>query len=733
MTTVRRLKAVSAALAVTAVFTCSHVWGDSTNKDQNNRRVEGISNPAPAKTEAATDDQTSKSSRGNIFTYRTREGETLFAWKVQPKLKTPPARPRDILLMVDTSASQVGLPAAMAQQIVRAVIDAAGERDRVAVWTANLPGASRNLTRAFCTPKAKKDGKDVLTKEVEAALQALKDEVPLGLTDLQAALPKAIDSFDQKEEGRQRVLVFLGDGMSIPPLDEKERLRLAEKMVGREIAFYSVPLGPRFDWKNLHGLASATGGLAVRVLPTDRLETLTERLQKAVAEPIFYPSEFRFSEAVTEFYPTKLPPLRGDASTLVVGRLKPGREVTYTAEGAMAGEKAHVETTEAIPDAEIDNFFLVGMVDQWKKSGSPSAPATLRADRALPLAFQAAQWARDDLKAQGDLALEQNHLEDAGKLFEAAWKLDPDDAEADAGRKVVEKLRQGTITREQIQRSLVKPNDTVLQISKRDKNRTGNDRLGRDNVTVKRAPLKELLAQAEPRPGPKPEVAPRADQGTLERQQRMRWAVEAQRVTDIVDDALRQARRILPSDPDGAKELLKNTYANVRDNAELPDKTKQTLLSRVETALRNVEVEGARIKRGLDERLQRLADAERRFKGEMERMSANDKLRARMLSFENLMNEARFVEAYQEAQALREEAVTRGLPVPPAATAAYDMSLNASHLRQLEDLKRRREEGYLLTMMQVERSHVPFPDEPPVQFPPAKVWQELTKLRKAKY
>src|SRR5262249_8011074 len=257
--------------------------------------------------------------------------------------------------------------------------------------------------------------------------------------------------------------------------------------------------------------------------------------------------------------------------------------------------------------------------------------------------------------------------------------------------------------------------------------------LGRDNVTVKRAPLKELLAQAEPRPGPKPEVAPRADQGTLERQQRMRWAVEAQRVTDIVDDALRQARRILPSDPDGAKELLKNTYANVRDNAELPDKTKQTLLSRVETALRNVEVEGARIKRGLDERLQRLADAERRFKGEMERMSANDKLRARMLSFENLMNEARFVEAYQEAQALREEAVTRGLPVPPAATAAYDMSLNASHLRQLEDLKRRREEGYLLTMMQVERSHVPFPDEPPVQFPPAKVWQELTKLRKAKY
>ncbi|MCE9533891.1 MAG: hypothetical protein K8T89_22600, partial [Planctomycetes bacterium] len=36
----------------------------------------------------------------------------------------------------------------------------------------------------------------------------------------------------------------------------------------------------------------------------------------------------------------------------------------------------------------------------------------------------------------------------------------------------------------------------------------------------------------------------------------------------------------------------------------------------------------------------------------------------------------------------------------------------------------------LLTMMQVEKSHIPYPDEPPVHFPPSKVWKDLLQLRK---
>src|SRR5262249_6167860 len=36
-------------------------------------------------------------------------------------------------------------------------------------------------------------------------------------------------------------------------------------------------------------------------------------------------------------------------------------------------------------------------------------------------------------------------------------------------------------------------------------------------------------------------------------------------------------------------------------------------------------------------------------------------------------------------------------------------------------------------LLQVEKSHVPFPDEPPVEFPSPAVWKQLTDLRKEKY
>src|SRR5262249_36210317 len=48
-------------------------------------------------------------------------------------------------------------------------------------------------------------------------------------------------------------------------------------------------------------------------------------------------------------------------------------------------------------------------------------------------------------------------------------------------------------------------------------------------------------------------------------------------------------------------------------------------------------------------------------------------------------------------------------------------------------IKRVTEERYLLTMLEVDKSHIPFPDEPPVEFPPASTWKKLTERRKGLY
>src|SRR5207245_2056605 len=115
------------------------------------------------------------------------------------------------------------------------------------------------------------------------------------------------------------------------------------------------------------------------------------------------------------------------------------------------------------------------------------------------------------------------------------------------------------------------------------------------------------------------------------------------------------------------------------------------------------------------------------------RNADQERMRERMRVFRNLMDQARFEDAYKQGLAILQDSVNQGIPVPVAATAATHMGLLAHNLREVKELQRVREERYLATMLQVERSHVPFPDEPPVQFPPAASWAAMSKLRKERY
>ena len=97
------------------------------------------------------------------------------------------------------------------------------------------------------------------------------------------------------------------------------------------------------------------------------------------------------------------------------------------------------------------------------------------------------------------------------------------------------------------------------------------------------------------------------------------------------------------------------------------------------------------------------------------------------------MQQARFELAYQEAQLMIQERVAAARPVPITATASYIIGQQATQLREWKELVRIRQDRFLLTMMQTEKSHIPYPDEPPVHFPPAAVWRELTSLRREAY
>jgi hypothetical protein len=86
-------------------------------------------------------------------------------------------------------------------------------------------------------------------------------------------------------------------------------------------------------------------------------------------------------------------------------------------------------------------------------------------------------------------------------------------------------------------------------------------------------------------------------------------------------------------------------------------------------------------------------------------------------------------EAYEQAEAVAREAINLRPGNGPATQATYTAEA-AGQLNKAYRLRNLRADRFLETLYQVELSHVPFPDEPPIQWPNAQVWRALTERRR---
>jgi len=106
---------------------------------------------------------------------------------------------------------------------------------------------------------------------------------------------------------------------------------------------------------------------------------------------------------------------------------------------------------------------------QWK--AARDRPSLLQADRALAFSYKQNQLAVEDLIAKAELALEQNKLDASRILFEQAQTLDPHSAEANGGLLLVNDMRAGKKTRQQllaeVRKNIAKRTLTRLEGGKR--------------------------------------------------------------------------------------------------------------------------------------------------------------------------------------------------------------------------------------------------------------------------
>ncbi len=698
MTIVKRLRLLTAILggaAVTAAIGTT-VFGEIRAKRES-------APAAPIRTEAnvLADDLARNSFAAKpALTYKNSAGQAAFAWQLKPTATPARVRDRDIMVLVDTSASQAGLPLNRARNIIDGLAQSVAETDRIDVWTINLndPKATRSMTEGFKPARS-----EAVTS---ASARLVETEYAAGATDLKVGLERAMAAFEPNP-GRNQVILFLGDGessASLVPLNEAIRVELGGKMDQQNIAFFAVPLGIKVNANNLHGFATLTGGAVVRLTEDTTTirgqSTFATQLRTAIDVPIVKVTKVTYSNEAVEVFPTRLPPLRADRATLVVGSLKSdAASITAKVEGIVAGQPVTMELAERLPPSDSEHYFLHAMIEQWRSAPVKDAPAILAADRALALAAQQFRLFREEFLTQAVSAISTDRLDHAEKLYQAAVKIDPTSKEAEAGMKVIVKMRTGGLTRQQMKAGLS------------DRNR-----------------LQDL--SKEPAPGAKP-LAPAtpAQAASGLQQAQAEQAVQEQQYRVLVDETIRKARQLLATDPDTAYEDLKRQRDVVLSNTQLGNTYRAKLAADLESMMQTVSTQGGTIKRNLSEERERLAQTRLRVNEYARQQTIEEQTRSRIDSFKQLMNQARFELAQQEAQVLIQERTSRGLAIPVEATAAYMIGQAATNLREHRELVRIREDRYLLTMMQAEKSFIPYPDEPPVHFPPAAVWRELTSDR----
>ena len=108
---------------------------------------------------------------GVFETLRVYDGVP-FAWRNQPTGDAAPARPRDGLVLVDTSASQAGMPLKQARHSLSELALRLSPSDRISVWSLSTPDSTRSLTRGrgrvTCVGASEMGGASVMG-EVSAA------------------------------------------------------------------------------------------------------------------------------------------------------------------------------------------------------------------------------------------------------------------------------------------------------------------------------------------------------------------------------------------------------------------------------------------------------------------------------------------------------------------------------------------------------------------------------------
>jgi hypothetical protein len=612
-----------------------------------------------------------------LQTFAAPDGETYFAVGVMSERAPRSEASQQHVILFDTSASQIGAHRRHALSVLESFLVALPEADRVSLFAVDVKPV--RLSESGVSPQAAR----------QTAVRALKQRFPAGSTDMQAALSAALQEIDGGS------ITYIGDGMSTANLLQQDDARaLLDDLVQRQIPVHTYAVGPNKDRQLLGILSHHTGGAAMSDEGADESQAgqIGSELALASRLAVEYPSEMPFAHSRASVVPDSPLPLRTDRETIYLGR----GSVPVAAEGAVVNDKG--------------NTFLHGFYRQAVREGGLNPLAGMTAFRDAQQGFED-EIAR--LEDAGQRAIAAGQLEQAEQIGLTLKNFDPQNVRAEAiiGRSADLQVRMVAQANEN---PFAQPQDQAPAAPE-----------GPAAPPADPVPPSQLLNSAgglSAREGQLP--------ASLIEQQEIREQVLTERMVTQINSVLQGARQRVSANPAGVLADLEAAMGAVKAATEIDPEVRAMLLRRVNDTILEVQSRRealnaiqlrAQQRQAEQEAQRRLIDS--MILDELRLTQLVDRVRA--LMYEGFQGNPA---AFEEAEAVARQVES----MEPGAAIGTQLVLTTEAAGQLDKMYRLRSlraDRFLATLYQVELSHVPFPDEPPVRYPPAPVWRALTERR----
>ena len=578
-----------------------------------------------------------------------------------------------VVILVDTSASQKGEHRKRTLDVLRQTLSQMSDRHQVQIFAIDVQATPLNDDFAAAD-----------SLDIESAYSTLQRRIPLGASDLYQGLSVAMDALAPQST---RSIVYFGDGMSAAGIIPPDEMRdLVQRLQKTQTPVHSFAVGPKTDLQLLGSLAQFSGGTVMvdgAVQTSEDSKLIATQFIQAVDIPVEYPASIDFGDSTARIFPKSALPLRSD------------RETIYIGQGAIPSHvKVHMQgdaTQQFVVDAgaaSSDNKFLAPL---WKRAQfSEGLNVPFAGTSLLEIAQSDFQHHVQQLVALGGQALDARDFQAADEIGLVLNELDPTN-------KGVEKLRQN---RDKLQLKLVK------QLAQNDAS-------------------EETADDEAPTP-----PTPAGDDDLIQRQMEM-IEIKTERLRVEVGNTIDDARRLLNDQPEAARDLVKRTLGVVVTSTDIEPVMREQLVKRLNNLAVDIDNRMLINEQEQIHRNERQAQLEAQNNLVRELHVDEERLEQLIDRVRALLNEGYHgnPNAFEEAEAVSRVAQD-DRPADGVSAAALFNSEAAGQLDKSNRMRSLRADKWLATLYQAELSHVPFPDEPPVLWPPAEVWRALTERRR---